>query len=162
GEWAAAVDLDGTLGARAAEEAGVVLERFAVVRRVPPTRWAIVVAALLDGVSLVIADVPRGVSLGDARRLIARARERDAILVAQAAEAAADARAFEPVVRAVEQLAPRIVLERPGRLSFPTRGPSRYFGGDDALAARVLETVREAGGDDPRVGIADGALAAAL
>jgi len=83
GEWVAAVDLDGTLGARAAEEAGVVLERFAVVRRVPPTRWATVVAALLDGVSLVIADVPRGVSVGDARRLIARARERDAVLVVQ-------------------------------------------------------------------------------
>src|SRR5262245_26787849 len=42
GEWAAAVDLDGTLGARAAEEAGVALERFAVVRRVPPARWATV------------------------------------------------------------------------------------------------------------------------
>ena len=81
GEWAAAVDLDGTLGARAAEEAGVALERFAVVRRVPPSRWATVVAALLDGVSLVITDVPRGVTLGDARRLVARAREREAVLV---------------------------------------------------------------------------------
>ena len=57
------------------------LERFAVVRRVPPSRWATVVAALLDGVSLVITDVPRGVSLGDARRLVARAREREAVLV---------------------------------------------------------------------------------
>ena len=61
GEWAAAVDLDGTLGALAAREAGVALDRFAVVRRVPPARWATVVAALLDGVSLVIAEVPRGV-----------------------------------------------------------------------------------------------------
>ena len=69
GESAAAVDLHGTLGARAAEEAGVALERFAVVRRVSPTRWATVVAALLDGVSLVIADVQQGVSLGDTRRL---------------------------------------------------------------------------------------------
>ena len=59
GEWAAAVDLDATLGPLAAAEAGVVLERFAVVRRVPPARWATVVAALLDGVSLVLAEVPR-------------------------------------------------------------------------------------------------------
>ena len=81
GEWAAAVDLDGTLGALAAAEAGVALERFAVVRRVPPARWATVVAALLDGVSLVLAEVPRGVRLGDARRLVARAREREAVLV---------------------------------------------------------------------------------
>ena len=68
-------------GALAAAEAGVALERFAVVRRVPPARWATVVAALLDGVSLVLADVPRGVGLGDARRLLARARERETVLV---------------------------------------------------------------------------------
>jgi hypothetical protein len=82
GEWAAAVDCEGTLGALAASEAGVALERFAVVRRVPPARWATVVAALLDGVSLVVAEVPRGVGLGDARRLVARARERESVLVA--------------------------------------------------------------------------------
>ena len=39
------------------------------------------VAALLDGVSLVLAEVPRGVRLGDARRLEARVREREAVLV---------------------------------------------------------------------------------
>jgi hypothetical protein len=81
GEWAAAIDLDGTLGVLAAAEAGVALERFPVVRRVPPARWATVVAALLDGVSLVVAEVPRGVGLGDARRLEARARERESVLV---------------------------------------------------------------------------------
>jgi hypothetical protein len=85
GEWAAAVDLDGTLGALAARDAGVTLERFAVVRRVPPSRWATVVAALLDGVSLVLAEVPRGVGAADARRLVARARERESILVVCAA-----------------------------------------------------------------------------
>jgi hypothetical protein len=81
GEWAAVVELDGTLGALAAAEAGVVLEQFAVVRRVPPARWATVVAALLEGMSFVAAEVPRGVSLGDARRLIARARERETVLL---------------------------------------------------------------------------------
>src|SRR5262245_26202816 len=81
GEWAAAVDLDGSLGALAAGEAGVALERFAVVRRVPPARWATGVGALLDGVSLVLAEVPRGLGLGDARRLVARARERETVLV---------------------------------------------------------------------------------
>ncbi len=81
GEWVAAIDLDGTLGALAARETGVALDRFAVARRVPPARWATVVAALLDGVSMVLAEVPRGVSAGDTRRLAARAREREAILV---------------------------------------------------------------------------------
>jgi len=81
GEWAAVVDVEATLGPLAAADAGVALERFPVVRRVPPARWATVVAALLDGVSLVLAEVPRGVSLGDARRLEARARERESVLV---------------------------------------------------------------------------------
>ncbi len=81
GEWAALVDVDATFGPLAAADVGVALERFAVVRRVPPARWATVVAALLEGVSLVLADVPRGVSLGDARRLEARARERESVLV---------------------------------------------------------------------------------
>jgi hypothetical protein len=82
GEWAAAVDPTGSLGALAAQEAGVALERFAVVRRVPPARWASVVAALLDGVTLVLADLPpEGVGIADARRLVARARERETVLV---------------------------------------------------------------------------------
>ena len=68
-----------------------------------------------------------------------RAREAEARCAALAvvdADDSADARAFEVVVRAVEQLVPLLVLDRPGRLSFPTRGPSRYYGGDDALAHR--------------------------
>jgi hypothetical protein len=81
GEWAAAVETDASFGPLAAADVGVALERFAVVRRVPPARWATVVAALLDGVSLVLAEVPRGVGLGDARRLEARARERESVLV---------------------------------------------------------------------------------
>jgi hypothetical protein len=59
----------------------VELSRFAVVRDVPRDRWAPVVAALLDGVSLVVADVPRGLRAADARRLVARARERSTVLV---------------------------------------------------------------------------------
>jgi hypothetical protein len=82
GEWAAAVELDASLGGLAAGEAGVALDRFAVVRRVPRARWAAVVAALLDGISVVLAEVPAFARVGDARRLQARARERGAVLVA--------------------------------------------------------------------------------
>jgi len=87
GEWAAVVDLAGSsargaLGARAAAEAGVELDRLAVVRNAPLDRWGAVVAALLDGVTLVVAAVPPRLRLGDARRLVARARERGAVLVA--------------------------------------------------------------------------------
>jgi hypothetical protein len=53
-----------------------------VVRQVRPDRLATVIAALLDGVALVVAAVPAHLRLGDARRLTARARERQSVLVA--------------------------------------------------------------------------------
>jgi RecA/RadA recombinase len=81
GEWAAAVELDSTLGGLAAAEAGVALERFLVVRRVPPARWASVVAALIEGFTVVVAEVPRHVRTSDCRRLAARAREQGVVLV---------------------------------------------------------------------------------
>ncbi|MGZ6965902.1 MAG: DNA polymerase Y family protein, partial [Acidimicrobiia bacterium] len=74
----------------------------------------------------------------------------------------ADARGFEPVARAVERLTPRLVIDRPGVLAFPTRGPSRYFGGDDGLVTRVLAALAPEGIEDARAGIADGAFAARL
>jgi hypothetical protein len=80
GEWAGAVDLGCTLGAEAAAAAGVALDRFAVLRGVEPAQWAAAVAALLDGVSVVLAELPRGVRTADARRLAARARERATVL----------------------------------------------------------------------------------
>jgi protein ImuB len=75
---------------------------------------------------------------------------------------AADARAFEPVARAVEDLTPRLVIERPGVLAFPTLGPSRYFGGDEQLVARVLDAVHAVGVAEARAGIADSVFAARL
>jgi protein ImuB len=68
-----------------------------------------------------------------------------------------DARAFEPVVAAIETLAPRVEVVRPGLCGLATRGPSRYFGGDDALATRVGALVPSA-----MIGIADGPFASAL
>ena len=79
------------------------------------------------------------------------------------ADEALEARTFELVARAVETVTPRVVLDRPGLCAFLTRGPSRYFGGDDALAARVHDVVTDAiGGADVRIGIADGGFAARL
>ncbi|HMC51850.1 MAG TPA: DNA polymerase Y family protein [Acidimicrobiales bacterium] len=80
-----------------------------------------------------------------------------------------DARAFEPVVAAAAPFTPRVEVLRPGVCAFATRGPSRYFGGDRALAARVAKAASRAveattgtGGCEARVGIADGLFAAAL
>lgn len=75
------------------------------------------------------------------------------------ADPAGEARAFEALSRAVEVLAPRLALDRPGLLFIPTRGPSRYFGGDEAFAARILA---EVSGVAAQAGVADGAFAARL
>ncbi len=82
-----------------------------------------------------------------------------------------DARSFEPVVAAVTAFSPRVEIIRPGVVALATRGPSRYFGGDAALAGRITTAVcdtltriaptdqRE---DRCRVGVADGLFAALL
>ncbi len=76
----------------------------------------------------------------------------------------AEARAFEPVPSALEALTPRIEITYPGACAFPTRGPSRYHGGDRALAELAAARVSEAlaGRCPVRVGVADGPFAAAL
>jgi protein ImuB len=75
-----------------------------------------------------------------------------------------DARAFEPVASSLDAVTPGVEVTRPGTLAFATRGPSRYFGGDDALAERVAWMVSGALGDrwPVRVGVADGAFTALL
>ena len=80
GEWVAFVD-SGSLGGLAAIDAGIALDRCAVIRDVSPDRWAITIGALLDGVTMVCASIPDRLALGDARRLQARTRERQGILV---------------------------------------------------------------------------------
>ncbi|MGC1513729.1 MAG: DNA polymerase Y family protein [Acidimicrobiales bacterium] len=73
-----------------------------------------------------------------------------------------DASGFGRVVRAVENITPRLAVERPGLLFFPARGPARYFGGDVALAMTLIAAVTSAEVLDARVGIADGMLGARL
>jgi protein ImuB len=75
-----------------------------------------------------------------------------------------EARLFEPVACALETLTPRIEVSGPGLLGFPTRGPSRYFGGDHSLAHQVVSTAGKllANRGEVRVGVADGVFAARL
>jgi hypothetical protein len=70
-------------GIAAAGDQGVALERVLVVPRVAPERWAVTVAACLDALDVVLVVPPPGGVVRDAqlRRLVARARERRAVLV---------------------------------------------------------------------------------
>lgn len=78
GSWTAVVGAP-WLGLEAALELGVAPERLLVVDP-PREQWATTVAALVDTVDLVLVAGSR-VAPGDARRLVARARERGAVLV---------------------------------------------------------------------------------
>jgi protein ImuB len=73
-----------------------------------------------------------------------------------------DARAFEPVVAAVEEVAVGVEVVRPGACALAARGPARYFGGEEPAAERIVEQVAEACGVESQVGVADGVFAAGL
>lgn len=79
---------------------------------------------------------------------------------------ARDARRFDPVVAALGTFTPQVEIVEAGVAALGTRGPSRYFGGDVALADRIHHTVAEVIGDPTgtavRVGVADGPLIARL
>ncbi|MFL6205752.1 MAG: hypothetical protein ACJ739_10425 [Acidimicrobiales bacterium] len=81
GSWVAAVGLP-SLGLVAADELGVALERLVLVAAPERDAWGGVVAALVDGFDLVVLHAGRrGLRTADARRLVARARERGAVLL---------------------------------------------------------------------------------
>lgn len=79
GSWVAVVGLP-DLGLVAAAEAGIALERFALIPE-PNKAWPDAVAAVVDGFDLVLARPPTHLKAGIARRLVARARERGTVLV---------------------------------------------------------------------------------
>src|SRR4029450_11794494 len=54
---------------------------------------------------------------------------------------ARDARAFEPVLVALEQLTPWVEVLQPGECAFPSRGAARYHGGEASLVTAVTTAV---------------------
>ena len=111
----------------------------------------------------VVASSPVARRLGVRRGLRRReAQGRCPELVVVERDLAREARLFEPIVAAIEAFTPRIEITRPGHCRFATLGPSRYFGGDAALAVQVRERVNEVldGPTTCRVGVADGPFAA--
>ena len=66
------------------------------------------------------------------------------------------------MVAAVEEVAVGVEVVRPGACALAARGPSRYFGGEEAAAERIVEQIAEACAVESQVGIADGVFAAGL
>ncbi|MDQ1721335.1 MAG: protein ImuB [Pseudonocardiales bacterium] len=72
---------------------------------------------------------------------------------------AAEARAFEPVLAAIESVALGVELGRPGLAMIGIRGPTRYFGGEAAVLHALVRAIAEHT-EDMLIGVADGAFAA--
>jgi protein ImuB len=112
-----------------------------------------------------LAAAADGIALGMRRR---EAQARCPRLRIEAHEPARDAREFDRVVQAVGQMVPRVEITEPGTLTFLARGPSRYFGGEASMAARVVATAAEAVGlslaavGSLGLGVADGRFAASI
>jgi hypothetical protein len=80
GAWCALVGLP-PISAEAAVEQGIDLARLAIIPTVDPAAWATAVGALLDAVDIVAARPPPSLAPGDMRRLAARTRSHDAVLI---------------------------------------------------------------------------------
>ena len=107
-----------------------------------------------------------GVAVGQRRRE-AQGRCPDVAVLER--DESAEARRFEPVAAALEDVTPWVEVSRPGACAFGVRGPLRLLGGEAALLARTAEVVEAAldaavGPAHPgcRLGVADGRFAADL
>jgi protein ImuB len=139
--------------------------------------WPVVAAGATPGQPAAVMHANRVVAASPVARadgVVSGVRRRDAQrlcpgLVLLPHDIERDARLFEPLLRVLEQTTPLLEVSQPGRCTFTTRGPSRYYGGDELLVERVAEHMAAALGPStmqiagpPSVGLADGAFAALL
>jgi protein ImuB len=125
---------------------------------IPPHRPAAVIAANRVLACSAVARA-HGIRRGLRRR---EAQARCPELAVLTRDPDRDARAFEPVVVAVEELAPGVEIVRPGLVVLPARGPAGYFDGELAAAERLVDQVAARTGVECQVGVADGLFAAVL
>ncbi|MBT4985482.1 MAG: DNA polymerase Y family protein [Ilumatobacter sp.] len=111
-------------------------------------------------VARTAAAAAEGVVIGQRRR---QAQRRCPEIELVDHDPARDAREFEPVVRAVAEVSPRLDVIEPGWVSLAARGPSKYFGGDAAVAEHLQHVVAEVGMVVlAGVGVADGRFSSSV
>jgi protein ImuB len=118
-------------------------------------------AAVLHGRGLVAVSAAArsaGVKRGMRKRLAQRTCPDVALLPYDEGR---DAREFEGVAAAVEQVVAGIEISRPGLLMIPADGAARFHGSEEALAEALVTEVAAAG-YECAVGAADGLLAAIM
>ncbi|MFX0594598.1 DNA polymerase Y family protein [Melissospora conviva] len=136
--------------------------------------WPVVAAEIVDGVpaagpvavlhaNRVLACSTAARAEGVRRGLRKReAQGRCPELVVVDHDPGRDARAFEPVLTAIAQVAAGVEVIRPGVAALSARGPARYFGGEEQAAEQIVEQIAQSCEVESQVGIADGVFAAGL
>jgi protein ImuB len=136
--------------------------------------WPVVAAEIVDGypareavavmhANRVLATSPAAREEGVRRGLRKReAQGRCPHLIVLEHDPGRDMRAFEPVLMAVEALAPGVETLRPGACALAARGPARYYGGEEAAAERLVEQIAQQCDVEAQIGIAEGTFAAGL
>ena len=121
------------------------------------------VAAAVMGANRVLARTEAaavdGVVIGQRRR---QAQRRCPHLTLVDRDADRDAREFEPLVRAVAELSPRLDVIEAGWISLLARGPSRYFGGDRSLVEQLGDVIGSESASTAGIGVADGRFASSV
>jgi len=119
-------------------------------------------AAVLHGRGMVAVSASArtaGVRRGQRKRLAERACPELTILPYDEGR---DARAFEAVAAAAEDVVAGVEISRPGLLMIPADGAARFHGSEEALAEALVSAVAELASCESAVGAADGLLAAVL
>ena len=81
-------------------------------------------------------------------------------LIVRPYEQQLDTRSFEVVVTAIEELMPGVQVIRPGVAVIRSRGPARYYGGEQPAGLALVQLLAELGIPGARVGVADGPFTA--
>ncbi|MFE0025355.1 DNA polymerase Y family protein [Amycolatopsis sp. NPDC059021] len=101
----------------------------------------------------------RGVRRGMRRR---EAQSRCPDLAVFGVDDGRDARLFEAVARAVEELVVGVEVVRPGVVAVPVSGAAGYFGGEHRLVETLVDKVAADAGVECQVGVSEGLFAATL
>jgi protein ImuB len=91
---------------------------------------------------------------------VREAQARCTDLIVRPYEQQLDSRTFETVITAIEELMPGVQLVRPGIAAIRSRGPARYYGGEQPAGLALVALLESLGIPGARVGIADGPFTA--
>ena len=111
--------------------------------------WPVIVAGAAADEAVMVLHANRVVAMSrraEADGIVVGQRRREAQARSPHVRIAAhdplrEARAFDRIAQAIGALIPRVEITEPGTLTFIARGPSRFYGGEEAMLARMIDEI---------------------